>query len=99
MQADDEEPQSVVLHDGSYNIKVGLGNVDAPSKIFRNVLAKPKRFRYPYVTYVGKDALDTLNRDPSFTAYWPIEHGVPSDFDAMESVSSPYLFFSSGFFF
>ncbi|XP_071501807.1 actin, non-muscle 6.2-like [Diadema antillarum] len=89
---DDEVNNAVVIDNGSGVLKAGLAGNDYPSVVFSSVVGKLKKqpsvqslepSRLPVREYVGSDA--QRKRDLLNLTY-PIDHGMISDWDAMETI-------------
>ncbi|XP_072170598.1 actin CyI, cytoplasmic-like [Diadema setosum] len=89
---DDGMNSAVVIDNGSGILKAGLAGNDYPSVVFSSVVGKPKRqpsaqslgpSRRPVREYVGSDA---QRRRDLLNLTYPIDHGIISDWDAMETI-------------
>uniref|UniRef100_A0A182IZW9 Uncharacterized protein n=1 Tax=Anopheles atroparvus TaxID=41427 RepID=A0A182IZW9_ANOAO len=78
--ADDELP-AVVIDNGSYTIKAGLTGDDDPKRAVRNVVELSEA-----ADGVVTQCIGGLSGAPSARVVYPVQRGVPTDWDALESV-------------
>ncbi|XP_072179550.1 actin, cytoplasmic 1-like isoform X1 [Diadema setosum] len=84
---------AIVVDNGSGFIKYGMAGDDLPKSVFSGVVGRPLHHHWQAAsegraTYVGDDA---QRRRATLSLHYPIEHGVVSDWDDMETIWR-YLF-------
>jgi len=84
----DEEPQSLVIDNGSGMVKAGFSGDDAPRAVFPSIVGRPKNERI-MVGVAEKDAYigdEAQSRRGVLQLKYPIEHGVITSWDDMEKI-------------
>ncbi|XP_058120338.1 actin-5, muscle-specific-like [Anopheles coustani] len=78
---DDDETPAVVIDNGSYTIKAGLTGDDDPKRSVRTILELTEQADGSVTKCIGG-----RSGSPAGRVIYPIERGVPTDWDALESV-------------
>ena len=77
----DEEISSVVIDNGSENLRAGFGGDDAPRRTFPTIAARTRMRNSP--TLIGAKAVAFRG---TFTQYYPIKQGIITKWDDMQKI-------------
>jgi len=86
--AEDEEPTSLVVDNGSGMVKSGFSGDDAPRAVFPSIVGRP-RTKQAMVGTVQKDAYigdEAQSKRGVLKLKYPIEHGIVTSWDDMEKI-------------
>ena len=87
--ADEDEQAAVVVDNGTGQMKAGFSGDDAPKCVFPSVVGRPRH--EGVMVGMGKDALvgdEAQCKRGIMTMKYPIDHGVVTNWDDMEKVST-----------
>merc|ERR1711971_862987 len=85
---DGEDVPALVIDNGSASIKAGFSGESAPRSVFSSVVGKPRQqsvmVGMPQRNcYIGDDA---RSKKGILSYYYPIEHGIVTSWDDMQSI-------------
>ena len=91
----DDNVAALVIDNGSSTCKAGFAGDDAPRAVFPSIVGRPRHQggmvgMGQIETYVGDEALSMRG---ILEIKYPIEHGIITNWDDMEKVSSSYPIF------
>lgn len=88
--AEEEELNTVVFDNGSSSCKVGIAGNDLPSIIVPTVVGNPKHKQEQLVVQADKEdcyvGAEAQRKRGILSLNYPIQHGIVTDWDAMEKI-------------
>lgn len=81
-----DKPQTIVIDNGTGNVKAGFGGETVPRTIFPSMVGRPKKQKYILKgmnmkeVYVGREA---SRKKGILKTIYPLAHGVVTDWDDM----------------